>query len=180
MKGWYDQKAESRVFAPGDKVLVLLPIPGSALQARFSGPYLVKEKVGDRDYLVATPERRRRSRLCHVNMLKPYHECRGEALVESSAGPVVTSVVLASIDEGEEFDVPSAAMVHGRLSNSEMLKSLKSHLSHLTEPQCNDVNQLVSAYTCLFSDVPTQTTVLQHDIDVGDSSPIKQHSYRES
>lgn len=30
----------------------------------------------------------------------------------------------------------------------------------------------------LFSDVPTQTTVLQHDIDVGDCLPIKQHAYR--
>lgn len=30
----------------------------------------------------------------------------------------------------------------------------------------------------LFSDVPTQTHVLEHDIDVGSSSPIKQHAYR--
>ncbi|KAM3842935.1 tudor domain-containing protein 15-like [Diretmus argenteus] len=113
MKGWYDQKAENRVFAPGDKVLVLLPIPGSTLQARFSGPYLVKEKVGDRDYLVATPERRRRCRLCHVNMLKPYHERGGVALTEPSAGPdepVVTSVALSTIEGGEELDVPSVAM----------------------------------------------------------------------
>ena len=49
-KGWYDGRAESspkaeRVFAPGDKVLVLLPIPGSSLQARFSGPYFVQKKV---------------------------------------------------------------------------------------------------------------------------------------
>ena len=28
--------------------------------------------VTDRDYIVATPESRRRSRLCHINMLKPY------------------------------------------------------------------------------------------------------------
>lgn len=28
--------------------------------------------MSDRDYVVATPEHRRRSRLCHINMLKPY------------------------------------------------------------------------------------------------------------
>ena len=71
MKGCYDRKAVSRVFAPSDKVLVLLSIPGSSLQACFSGPYLVQKKIGDPDYPVATLERRCRSRLCHVNMLKP-------------------------------------------------------------------------------------------------------------
>ncbi len=30
----------------------------------------------------------------------------------------------------------------------------------------------------LFCDIPSQTTVLQHDIDVGDAQPIKQHPYR--
>lgn len=32
--------------------------------------------------------------------------------------------------------------------------------------------------TLAFRDVPTQTNVLGHDIDVGDSAPIKQHAYR--
>ena len=32
MKGWYDQRAKHQAFSPGDKVLVLLPLPGSALQ----------------------------------------------------------------------------------------------------------------------------------------------------
>ena len=33
MKGWYDRSAKHRAFSPGEKVLVLLPILGSALQA---------------------------------------------------------------------------------------------------------------------------------------------------
>lgn len=49
MKSWYDCKAESRRFEPGDKVLVLLPIIGSALQARFSGPYVMERRLSDRD-----------------------------------------------------------------------------------------------------------------------------------
>lgn len=65
MKGWFDKHAKSREFQPGDKVLVLLPIPGSSMQARYSGPHLIQEKVGDRDYLVATPEHRHRNCLSH-------------------------------------------------------------------------------------------------------------------
>lgn len=72
MKTWFDRHAKVREFQPGDKVLVLLPIPGASLQARYSGPYAIQKKVGDRDYLVTTPDRRRGSRLCHVNMLKGY------------------------------------------------------------------------------------------------------------
>ena len=35
-----DRKAVAREFKPGDKVMVLLPILGSALQLRYTGPYL--------------------------------------------------------------------------------------------------------------------------------------------
>ena len=58
MKAWYDRKAVVRHFKVGDRVLVLLPILGSALQARYTGPYEIKHKVSDRDYVIATPDRR--------------------------------------------------------------------------------------------------------------------------
>lgn len=47
MKVWFDKRAQNREFLPGDKVLVL-PVPGSSLQARYSGPYVVQKKVDDR------------------------------------------------------------------------------------------------------------------------------------
>lgn len=36
----------------------------------------------------------------------------------------------------------------------------------------------VRVHVSLFVDKPTQTTVLQHDVEVRDSKPIKQHTYR--
>ena len=39
--------------------------------AKFSGLYVVKKQVGDLDYLIATPDRRKGVQLCHVNMMKP-------------------------------------------------------------------------------------------------------------
>ncbi|TKS65155.1 Retrovirus-related Pol polyprotein from transposon 17.6 [Collichthys lucidus] len=158
MKYWFDKDAQSRSFSPGDKVLVLLPVPGSSLQARYSGPYVVREKVGARDYVVATPDRRRRSRLCHINMLKPYLQ-RGSALPSPA---VLTSVALSGaevIDQAEnavalssadlldasedvDFDgdiVLSSAVVHGRLKNSELLANLDGCFSHLSPSQSEDV-----------------------------------------
>ena len=44
MRRWFDKDAKSKSFSPGDKVLVLLPILGSSLQARYSGPYMSKRR----------------------------------------------------------------------------------------------------------------------------------------
>ncbi len=39
MKAQYDRRAIERSFKPGDLVLALLPVPGSALRNRFTGPH---------------------------------------------------------------------------------------------------------------------------------------------
>ena len=202
MKRWYDKDAKSRSFSPGDKVLVLLPIPGSALQARYGGPYLVKKKVGDRDYIVDTPDRRRRSRLCHVNMLKPYFDresqpdsnpsdaAEGSVAWPDTSGMVEPAKVALALTSTANFPPPesqddkddivgiSTEITHGRLKNSEMLANLHDCLPNLVQCQREDVIRLVGSNRTLFSDVPTRTHVLQHDIDVGNSLPIKQHAYR--
>ncbi len=74
MKTRFDHGAKLRSFPPGDKVLVLLPVPGSTLQAGYYGPYQVKEKVSELDYVIMTSDRKKKTRLCHINMLKPYFE----------------------------------------------------------------------------------------------------------
>ena len=74
MKTWYDKKAKRRQFKVGDKVLALLPVPTQPLQARYLGPYVIAEKVNEVDYIVNTPGRRKAQRLCHINMLKEYHQ----------------------------------------------------------------------------------------------------------
>ncbi len=56
----------------GDQVLVLLPLPGSTLQAKFACPYGIEEKLSDTDYVVKTPDRKRKMRVCHINMFKLY------------------------------------------------------------------------------------------------------------
>ena len=74
MKVWYDRKAKLRCFEAGERVLVLYPVIGNPLQAKYSGPYKVVKKIGDTNYLVKTPGRRKETQVCHINMLKAYHE----------------------------------------------------------------------------------------------------------
>ncbi len=97
MKSQYDRRAIARTFQPGDEVLVLLPVPGSSLSARFFGPYVVKKRVSETDYMLYTPDQKRKTCVCHLNMLKAYHtrELSTASAAEQTAGPAVSSVAIA-------------------------------------------------------------------------------------
>ncbi len=87
----------------GDKVLVLLPIQGHALQARFSGPYVIDKKLSETNYVVRTPDRQRKTRLCHINMLKLYVSREEDGESKSSViTPVASAVALLDNDADED------------------------------------------------------------------------------
>ena len=73
MNVWYDRKAKSGCFEPGDRVLALFPVVGNPLQAKYYGHYKVVKKISDTNYLVKTPGRRTETQVCHIDMLKAYH-----------------------------------------------------------------------------------------------------------
>ena len=72
MKSKLDKKSMQRDFQVGDEVLVLLPVSGFSLQAKFSSPYIIDKKWGETDYADATPDRGRKTPVCYMNMVKPY------------------------------------------------------------------------------------------------------------
>lgn len=184
MKKRYDLKAERREFSPGDLVLALTPLVSSPFQAKFSGPYVVESKISELNYIIATPNRRKSSRMCHVNLLKPYYS-RGEPVPENSVAGVALTVhslssgPQSSVHGGEEVDVwADEPVLSGRLKNSETLGNLQSLFNHLSPEQCAELSAVIGSYPELFKDTPSRTHLIEHDIDVGDSSPIKQRFYR--
>ena len=42
------------------------------MHAKYQGPYKIIRQLGPVDYLIATPDKRKSERVCHVNMLKHY------------------------------------------------------------------------------------------------------------
>ncbi len=74
MKAPYDRRTVERSFKPGELVLALLPVPGSTLQNRFTGPYVVERKLTYTSSVIRMPERRQDRRMCHINLLKLYYE----------------------------------------------------------------------------------------------------------
>ena len=121
MKRLYDRKVENRVFLPGDQVLALLPIVTSPFQAKFSGPYSVVKKLSDQNYLIATPDRRSSTQLCHVNLLKPYHvrvqeSCNQELKLDDvhPAGVSVSFSPVVAEQGGDDVSGPDDALLYGR------------------------------------------------------------------
>lgn len=182
MKQWYDKNVKNRVFKPGDKVLVLFPIRENPLQARYFGPYEVESKMGDVNYVIKTPGRRKSRQLCHINMLKEYMERNGENVPK----PVCSSTP-ADVVQGTdvELDGPSDTPTEVKhkeysmkLQNSDVLENLEQKFSHLSGKQQVEMTELVKDYGSIFPDTPSRTNAAFHDIDVSDTPPIKQHPYR--
>ncbi len=172
MKAQYDKKAVKRTFKPGDQVLVLLPMGGEKLGVKFYGPYRILKEVGECNYVVETPDRRLKSRLCHVNLLKPYYAR------DTTFGACLVSQAAVEEEDGEDDEVGSGEPVTARLKNSSALGCLTESLIHLTLEQRGEVLQLVDQFKPLFKDTPGLTHLITHDVDVGETTPIKQHPYR--
>ena len=189
MKVWYDRKAKSRCFEPGDRVLVLFPVVGNPLQAKYSGPYKVVKKISDTNYLVKTPGRRKETQVCHINMLKAYHEKPKPELVTLNnrlglESPTHSKDCVGQVAEKEE-DTESEVRLENdqqpiKLQNSQILNDLGTKLSHLPLVQRKELAEVITQYREVFPDVPSKTNLIEHDVDVGDSAPIKQHPYRVS
>lgn len=115
--------------------------------------------------MVETPDRRRKAKVCHVNILKAYHSREEHAPENTKCGAVATVAMLKAEtgeDDGSADLVPPQV---AQLSISEMLKIFPESLGHLEVNQQQDILNLVSEYLCLFSDVPSCTAVLEHDIN---------------
>jgi len=156
-KTWYDKRAVTRTFTPGEKVIVLLPVPGKPLQAKYHGPYTVLEQLGPVDYVIATPDRRKVKRVCHVNLLKKYFE-RDQCLFPS-------------------VDVSVCNVVD--VSDSVESESVSPREPHLNSFQSCELNDLLSEFDDIFSEQPGKTHLVEHHIKLTPgATPSRSAPYR--
>ena len=176
MKEFYDKNASKRSFKEGDMVSALLPLKTDPFSAKYSGPYKVKECHNDVNYTIATPDRRKSKQFCHINMLKPYYN-RDYVVSEKEAALCVGA---ANPDDEDSMliDDTNNIIVTNKMKNSNILLNLDDKLKHLSEVQIEQLKNIIIEFSDLFKDIPSRTHVIEHDVDVGDNFPIKQHPYR--
>ena len=64
-----------------------------------------------------------------------------------------------------------------KLQNSQKFNDLGTKLSHLPLVQRKELAEVINQYREVFPDVPGKTNLIEYDVDIGDSAPIKQHPY---
>ncbi len=82
----YNRGTRLRKFAPGDKVLVLLPTSSSKLLAKWQGPFEVTRRVGDLNYEVVRTDRSGARQIYHLNLLKKWSEVEPVMLATAVSG----------------------------------------------------------------------------------------------
>lgn len=164
-KVWYDKKARLRTFEPGQMVLALLPRQGQPLEAKWKGPYKVMERIGLVDYIVATPNNRKSTRLCHINMLKPY-------IARDWNHDIVSSCLV--------FDPsPLTDVQHPEFGPSPSKGEDKFSLEHLDGDKKTELVGLLESFSGLFSDLPGKTSLIEHHIELQPGTkPVRLPPYR--
>ncbi|CAM4612755.1 unnamed protein product [Leuciscus chuanchicus] len=153
----YNRGARLRQFAPGDKVLVLLPTSSSKLLAKWQGPFEVTRRIGDLNYEVARTDRGGAHQVYHLNLLKKWSE--------------VESVMLATVVSGEVDLGPEASLKTQSLA-------LAPGGDHLSPSQLSDVKKLQAEFADVFSPLPGRTDLIQHHVETEPGVVVRSRPYR--
>ncbi|XP_064474611.1 uncharacterized protein LOC135388765 isoform X1 [Ornithodoros turicata] len=163
-KTYYDRTARSRLFSPGQKVMILRPCRQNKLQVQWEGPAQVIEKLSDTNYVVQLGKRKSSVKIYHANLMKPYTD--REAIVN------------LTLNEPEEIplDIPSLGTGKVPTVHEIMLNIVEA--GDLQPNQIQDLTHLIEEYQTLFSDTPGKTTLACHDIELTSEKPVKSKPYR--
>lgn len=173
-KQWYDRKARDRTFEPGELVLVCLPVKGHPLEARYCGPYRILSRIGRVDYLIATPDKRKIQRICHVNMLKAYVE-RDWKFTQVNTCEVNLSQNESELNEKLLFEDPITSDFGPSVTDVDT----GFQLNHLTLTQQDEITPILTTYKEIFSDKPGKTNLCSHSLQLQPGTrPIRMAPYR--
>lgn len=115
---------------------------------------------------------------CHLNLFKPYFFVPSVPEVDDgsiSAGSAAgRSVAAVGVVLAGDFYVPSEPILTGNLKNLQYLSYSPCELSCLPDVQQADLMRLS---LLSFSGTPSLTNIIEHDTEVGDALPVRQHDY---
>lgn len=160
---YYNKNARDRQFKVGDKVLLLLPTSRNKLLVQWKGPYEVVRVLNTLDYKIRI---RGKEKTFHANMMKQYVD-----RVENCG--YLDLVCAGSIDEPEV----TSDMTFPGIERTQTYKDVKVDES-LTESQVREVYNLLESFDDVLSDVPGRTSVIEHDVIVTTSEPVRSKGYR--
>ena len=151
MKKSYDKRATLISFKPGDMVLMRIPQLQAKLQDTWDGPFEVLSQVSPVTYVIAVPNRRKRKKTVHVNMLKHW----------TTPDASVLSILLLHDEEDEEI-----------------VSTVKDDEHPRTEQQRHQLNQTLLQWEKTLNPEPGKVSTTVHVINTGSSSSTIVPQYR--
>ena len=140
---------------------------------QWRGPYTVESRVGANDYRVKMGSK---TKTYHVNMLKKYisREPEGNVVtVDDTDGATVAVAGVIHQDVDPELgEVPDLEGYR----QGEGVRDVKLG-DELPEDQRRVLKDLVRRYPDVFTDMPGETDVIQHQIRLTDDTPIRCKPY---
>ncbi|XP_076062441.1 uncharacterized protein LOC143037773 [Oratosquilla oratoria] len=113
-------------------------------QARYDGPFQIVDRVGDANYVVYTPGRRKKKRLVHVNLLKPYRVRKSKEREENVEPSLAACVVVPTCDNDQKDNFPELQSgLYAKVDNSTILYDPSTKLGHLSNDQKEYVREEV-------------------------------------
>lgn len=171
-KSWYDKNTVKRKFNIGDQVLVLATSKPNKLSVQWVGPGVVESQISDTNYVVRMSEKKDKTQIYHVNLLKPYHQ-----------RPEHINLILSDhmeISESEtEIEIPYPNSNPNIYDFEEIIRD--SELSErLNLSQIEQLKAILSSHSIVFSNDPGKTHLVEHDIELISNQPIRSKPYRTS
>ena len=158
-KTWYDQTARESELEPGEEVLVLLPTSSNKLFAHWQGLYCVIRKMGKVNYEINMPNKRKRRKVFHVNMLKKWYP------PEATCFWTVEEEV-SKPDEEESISTWEAECGVDPIVNPQ-----------LTEQQKRQLLELLTVFEAVTDGRLGRISACQHHVHTKDGPPVRQQPY---
>lgn len=155
-KDLFDKKAKTRVFQPGQEVLLLLPTTDNKLLAKWQGPFKVLRQMSPATYELDMLCHRKKKQTYHVNLLKEW-----QAKTLQSSQQLLVRAVKSEEDQTDQF-----------LPGDQGETCIHVDLSHLSTEMQRELLAVVPPD--LFQDKPGYTPLVkQHHLGRAFSCPPK-------
>jgi RNase H-like domain found in reverse transcriptase/Reverse transcriptase (RNA-dependent DNA polymerase)/Integrase zinc binding domain/SCAN domain len=195
-----NKHAKLRELVPGDKVLVISPKPQNKLEFIWKGPAVVLERKGVVSYKIKFDSGT--ERIYHINMLKKYISREEPSKLDETSKEQFQEDEDNNEDESEIDELGISAAVMGLIETSDdecddevLCKDETSNMESyhieqtetwkdvrinpdLSEEKKQKLRELLEEYQDVFSDVPTKTHLITHEIKLNTDEPVYCKPYK--
>ena len=185
-KKYYDRRSRPRSLQVGDQVLILLPTDRNKLLMQWKGPFPVKGKFNEVDYIIKI---KGKEKPYHINNLKRYF-ARPETeqtmclfdcslIYEKNNSPTSTNIVATTIHEMDDLAVEfgnERIVPLPRAERNETFEDVKLG-PELGLDEKSQLRDLIQMYDDTLSDVPGSTHTIECEIKLTTSDPVRSRPY---